>query len=826
MDNASLNVSHRPRSRRLPRLLLAAAIAAAIPLPTSAAQPAPSTQPAAGGAGGAGGANVIPAELAGRNVEEVRLIGKTKPLTSDATSIINHQVRSREGSPFDPNTVEGDYQRIYGLKRFSNVEARVEPTRTGVIVVFEVTEQPAIKEIRFKGNDEIETATIQQVVNIRTGEAVDNFRIGLARETIERLYKSKNHPHAAVDVDQDMLRQGVVVFNIVEGPKVRVRKVKVLGNKTFADSRIRDQVKTRSWFPLFVSGTFDPDQLESDVASIREFYQNKGFFDVRVGRKVVVSPNQKEVMVTFVVDEGTRYVVERVTFKGNDAVADAELRKDLKMIEGRFYDEDLVKRDTRLVVKAYSDKGGFIYLQNEPNPDPKYMRIKTERVFRTEPGRVELVYDISEGDRFQLGRVLIKGNGKTQDKVVARELRVEPGQLYNSSELIRAQDRIRATGLFSAVTITPIQPVGAPPDSELQVRDLLVEVTEAQTARFLVGAGISSNSGLLGNITYEQKNFDISNLPSSKSELFSNRSFSGAGQTFRISLEPGTEITRARVDFVEPYIFDQPFSFGVSAYLSQRRRRDWAENRLGGRLFLGHRFNDEWSGRIFFRGEDVEIGDIRDEEERAREVLELEGHHTLATAGIELRRDTTNSPILPSEGTITTFSWEHAGLFGDFDFDKFTLGYNIYTTLYEDLLDRKTILAFKSDVGYISGDAPFFERFYGGGIGSVRGFRFRGISPRDGIEEDAIGGEFMATATVELGFPIASDVLRGVLFTDVGTVERDVEIGTLRASVGFGFRLTLPFFGQLPIALDFGFPVSSDDQDDTRIFSFSLGTTQ
>ncbi|HEX2973373.1 MAG TPA: BamA/TamA family outer membrane protein [Tepidisphaeraceae bacterium] len=764
--------------------------------------------------------SAIPPELAGRIVEEVRLVGKAKPLGAEVQSEIAHRLRTREGDKLDPATVEADYQRVYGLKKFSNVEARVEPTETGVIVVFEITEQSLIKEIRYRGNVKVDTKTLQEAVNLKVGEAIDPFRLALAREAIERLYREKNRPYTHVVVDDDELtKNGVVLFNVIEGPRVRIRRIRVLGNKTFSDSRVKGQIKTKTWFPLFVPGRFEPDQVEQDVASIRQFYEGKGFFDVRVGRKIIVSPIQNEVMIDFVIEEGTRYRIDRMVFKGNQSVKDTDLKKDMKLAEGQFYDQDLIKRDIRQMVKVYSPLG-FINVPQDPNPPEEYLRIREQRYFQKEPGKVELVYDIHEGKPFRLGRIVVKGNAKTQDKVVLREMRVTPGQLYNSSEIQSAQDRLKATNLFSGSTVTPI---GDEPD----VRDLLVEVNEVQTARFLIGAGITSNSGILGNITYEQRNFDITNWPSTPSEFLTNRAFTGAGQTFRVVLEPGTELSRARVDWVEPWLLDQPYSLGLSAYLSQRLRPDWVETRIGGRSFIGHRFSDVWSGRINVRGEQVEISDIDDPEFRAREIVEAEGTHWLTSAGPEIRRDTTDSPILPSKGTNTTFGWEHYGaLGGEYDFEKFTLGWNGYTTLYEDLLDRKTILGLRFDVGYIDGSSPFFERFYGGGLGSIRGFAYRGISPRAGVDDDPIGGNFSLTGSAEVSFPIAGDILRGVVFADAGTVETDVEIGTIRTSVGFGFRLTLPFFGQLPIAIDFGFPVTKDDQDDTRLVSFSLGLPQ
>ena len=805
-------------ARKILSGILAGSLIAATVAPARA-QPAPSvlpnTQPATRPA-------AISPELTGRTVEEVRIIGKTKPLSATLLSEISAQVRTREGTTFDPIIVESDYQRVYRLRRFSNVEAKVEPTRTGVIVIFEVSEQSQIREIRFKGNEGLDTRTLQDVADMRVGEAIDPFRLSVAMDAMQRAYQGKNFPYTRVSLNQELLREGIVQFDIVEGPKVRVRKVQVIGNRTFTDAKVEDQVKTKPWFLFFASGRFDPDQLERDVAAIRQFYENKGFFDVRVGRKVVVSPDQSEVMVQFLVEEGARYFVDKVSFRGNTRLSEEELRKNLKLTEGRVYEQELTRRDIRQIVRAYSPYG-YIYLANDLNPDEAYMRVTEERIFRRDAGKVEVVYNIHEGRPFQLGRVIVKGNAHTQDKVIVREIRVAPGQLYNSYEIQRAQDRIRATNLFNSVTITPIRT-----DTENDdVRDLLVEVSEAQTAKFIIGAGVTSNSGIMGQITYEQKNFDIANVPASWDELWSKRAFTGAGQTFRVTLEPGTELTRARVDFIEPYILDQPYSLGISAYISQRQRQHWDENRFGGRVSVGKRFNDEWSARVTARGEDVEITDIRRPEERAREILELEGHSTITSLGLEVKRSTIDSPILPSTGSSVTMAWERAGLIGgDFDFDKLTLEGAWYTTIYEDLLDRKTVLALRGDIGYISGDAPFFERFYAGGIGSVRGFRYRGISPRDGIVEDPIGGDFMVTGTAELNFPIAGESLRGVVFTDVGFVEEDFEIGTIRSSVGFGFRLTLPFFGQIPLAADFGFPITKDDQDRTRIFSFSLGLLQ
>jgi outer membrane protein assembly factor BamA len=814
---------NRFAARKLLRAVFPALAAMTLPAAVSLAQArlptgtAPAAAAAPTTAPNANLASPAVQQLKGRTVEDVRVLGNN----AVSTATIRNLIRTREGEPFDPATVEEDYQRVYGLRKFANVEARVEPTATGVIAIFQVTEQKQIKSIVFRGNAALDNDVLKDAIDIKAGESIDRFRINLARQNLERLYKDKNHPFAHVDVDPDALTKGDVVFKITEGPSVRVRRVQMLGNHSFTDDKLKDQIKTRHWIWIFRPGTYDPDQIEEDVASLRKWYEDHGFFDVRVGRKITWSPDQSEVMVTFLIEEGPRYKVDHVTFKGNTTVSETALRKNMKLLEGRYYDAEAMRRDVRAIVRAYSPYG-FIYQPNETDKEKAkdYLQVEPKPVLRKEAGAVGLVYDITEGKPFRIGRIRVRGNEKIQDKVFLREMRVSSGQLYNSGEIQDAADRIRGTRLVSNVQITPI---GDDPST----RDLLVEVQETQTAFFLVGAGITSNAGLLGNISYEQRNFDITNWPASFDEFFSRRAFTGAGQYFRILLEPGTEQTRARVTFEEPWMFDQPYSFRSDLYYSTRQREDWDETRGGGQLTLGHRFTNEVSARVSLRGEDVFIHAIDDPFHRAPEIVAAKGHHTLTSLGLAGRWDTTDNRILPSRGFILDGAYEYAGAMGgEYDFHKFTLGFNYFKTINEDLLERKTILSYRADAGYITGDAPFFERFYAGGLGSVRGFRYRGISPRSGSDEDPVGGNFSLTGSIELNFPIASDMIRGVVFADAGTVESDFRLGTIRTAVGFGVRLTLPIFGQLPLALDFGIPITKDDQDDTRFISFSLGFVQ
>jgi outer membrane protein insertion porin family len=752
-------------------------------------------------------------DLTGRTVEDVRIIGNTQV----STSVILNLVRTRVGDKFDPATVEEDYQRIFGLRKFSNVEAKVEPTDTGVVVVFIVTEQRQITSIAFRGNLAITTDRLQAVVDVREGEAIDRFRIALARQAIEALYRAKNYPFAHVDIPQDLLAQsGELVFNIVEGPNVKIRNINFVGAKSFSEDKLKGKIQSKTWFFVLRPGTFDPEMVDDDVGELRRVFEQKGYFDARVGRKLIWSPNMSELQIDFLVDEGQRYEIERISFRGNSALSEAQLRQGLKLREGMPFDNDLLQRDIRTMVREYSPFG-FIYQQPGLSQDPDYLRIDSRTVYGKEPGKVELVYEISEGKPFRIGRILVKGNEKTQDKIVLREMRIAPGQLYNSGALQDAAERLRATPFFTAVNITP---VGTDPN----VRDVLVEVQEGKTASFNVGVGVNSNGGLGGNITYEQKNFDITNWPSSWRELFSDRAFVGAGQVFRASLEPGTEITNVSLLFSEPWLFDQPYSFTAEAYLRQRRYTDYNDERLGGRITFSRRFNQTYTGFLTFRAENVDINNIDDPEIRAQQILDVEGNNFVTSIGVRVRRDTTNRGIMPYRGTTTAVGWESFGAMGgDFTFQRFTVGWDGYKTIHEDLQERKTVLAAHMDGGYICGDAPFFETFYAGGIGSIRGFQFRGVSPRSGPDDDAVGGNFLLTGSLELNFPIFGENLRGVAFVDAGTVEQDVEFGTIRVGAGAGIRLVIPFLGQTPIALDLAYPVNKADEDETQVVSFSFG---
>lgn len=779
----------------------------------AAAQPAASTAPASAPPAPTRVESAIAAGLAGRAVEAVEVRGNREV----ASSLVLNAVRTRVGEPLDPATVQEDYQRIYALRKFSNVQATIEPTETGVIVVFVVSEQRTISAVIFRGNARVSELMLRDAIDIRAGESVDNFRLALARRSIQALYRGRNLPFADVTIDAEALAdQGELAFLINEGPSVRVRNIDFPGARSFDEDALKKQIRTRVWIWIARRGNLDEEILEDDVASLREFYRGKGFFDVRVGRRVVFSADQSEAQVEFVIDEGPRYTVQTITFRGNESIDEQELRQTLRLVEGMPFDRALIDRDIRRLVDAYAPTG-MIY---DPTiNDPDFLRISATQRFRLEPGTLELIYEVTEGKPMVVSSIEVRGNSRTQQKVILRDLRLVPGRLYNATTVRRGVERLQATQLFDRIRVTP---VGDTPGQ----RDVLVEVEEARTALLTFGAGINSNGGVAGNVTYTQRNFDIGRWPESWSDIRNENALVGAGQQFRLSLEPGTESSNASIRWFEPWLFDQPYELTTEAYLRDRIRDDHRETYLGGRGLLGRRFAEFYYLGFGGKYENVRIHEIENPADRAPEILAEEGHTDVSSLTLRAQRDTTNPGLLKYEGTRATVQWESFLPFMGIDsFQKFTGSFDYYLTVYQDLLDRRTVLNLSLTSGYISGDSLFWERFYGGGIGSIRGFAFRGVSPRSGPANDAIGGEFLLAGTAELSTPIFRDIFRGVVFVDVGTVESSVTLGTIRSSIGLGVRVTLPIFGQVPIAVDYAYPLTTDDTDDTQRISFSLGFT-
>ncbi len=355
--------------------------------------------------------------------------------------------------------------------------------------------------------------------------------------------------------------------------------------------------------------------------------------------------------------------------------------------------------------------------------------------------------------------------------------------------------------------------------------DIIATVQETTTGRFMIGAGVNSDAGLVGNILIEEQNFDITRVPGSWREVLNGSAFRGAGQRLRLEAVPGTELQRYLVSFSEPYLFDSPVSFGLSGFYYTRNYRDWDEERLGGRVSLGYFFRPDLAGTVAFRGEQIDISDpaVPTPNELARVV----GENTLYSVRVQMTHDTRDNTYMPSAGSYFEVAFEQG--MGDFTYPRIELDARRYFVM-RQRPDRsgRHVLGLSGRVGWSGTDTPLYENFFAGGFSTIRGFDFRGASPLDmGVR---VGGEFQLLTSVEYRFPItANDMVQGSFFVDAGTVEPridDFSANDFRVTPGFELRVAIPALGPVPLAVGIGVPIAHAPGDDIQNFHFFIGVSR
>lgn len=776
--------------------------------------------------------------LADRPVREVRLIG-----VPDADrDLVLSQVRARVGTPLNAAVVREDVTRLTRLGRFTTIVAEATPFDDGsVLLTYRCAPAPIIDDVQAVGNRQITDGQLAAEISLLRGTPLDEFQLGSAANRIRRLYREKGYYNASVSVEQEAVGDKViVVFRIIEGDRVRITDIRFEGVKSFSVAQVRSQIKSTT-AGIFESGPVDQERLDQDVASIITFYRDRGYLDVRADRGIIFSPNGREAIVTFLVSEGPAYTLRSVTTSppGRDAAApnpDAEADQPepatprvmsleqisalLTIKPGDVYSIDKLRRGLDAVRNAYLRMG---YVD---------VRIATRELRDETRPEVDLLLIIDEGQQFKTGMITVAGNDLTQRRVILREMdTLKPDRPLDASVTRRgdrleseAKRRVEELRLFEPgsvkLTIQPENPANP------GYRDVLVEVEETNTGSIQFGAAVNSDAGVTGLLGLNQRNFDVADFPESWGELFAGRAFRGAGQVFNISVQPGTETSRYSVSLADPSLFDTDYSGSVSLGYFQREFDEYDEDRLGLRLSLGRRFGDVWTGSVFTRIESVHIRDV--EPSSTVDLFEAEGNNFIAGFGASLLRTTVDSRFRPTKGARTELGIER--IEGDFHFTKLTASHQFYFPIYEDFLNRKTVMNVKVGASYIpegEGEAPLFERFYLGGT-SFRGYRFRTISPK-GVRNDTglvgsdpVGGTWSFYLGTEIEHPIWRDVISIAGFVDSGTVTNDIGFDDYRVSAGVGLRLRVPQLGPAPLAFDFGFPLLKVDGDRERVFSFSI----
>jgi outer membrane protein assembly complex protein YaeT len=594
-----------------------------------------------------------------------------------------------------------------------------------------------------------------------------------------------------------------VVFNITEGPKLRIRGIKFTGHNELATSaRLKTQIESSASIAQTFGGTFNPAMIDDDVIKLENYYKSNGYQHVSVSRELQFSDDFQWVDVTFHIKEGNRFRVHEWTVEGTKNFPREQLASIITLKNGEYFNSGVVSADLRNM----TDYIGWRGYQGDVKP------IVTEVPDR--PGEVRVQYVVEDKPISYVGEVYIVGNTITQDRVIRRMLGLYPGQVLRYPELKIAEQQLSRLNPEMGIrpTVEALQNPGP-------LKDILVKVQETRTGSLMLGAGVNSNSGLVGSIVLNERNFDLFRFPTSFADFFDGKAFRGAGQEFRIEAVPGTYLQRYTVSIREPYLFDQPYSLLTSGYYRDRIFNEYTEGRFGGRFNLTHMFNNQFGAGLGLRIENINVSNLP--AGAPIDYTSVLGNSFLVAPSLTATYDNRDSFMRPTEGGRVEATFEQA--FGSFTFPIVNLEASRYfTTWQRPDGSGKHVVMLHSQVSWAGNDTPVYERFFGGGYMSIRGFQFRGVGPN--VNGFMTGGQFQFLNSVEYQIPIrANDNIYFVTFLDSGTVESKASIHDYRVSAGFGLRITVPMMGPVPIALDFGFPIVRGPGDQTQLFSFWVG---
>ncbi|MES2792144.1 MAG: BamA/TamA family outer membrane protein, partial [Planctomycetota bacterium] len=649
-------------------------------------------------------------------------------------------------------------------------------------------------------------------------------------------------------------------YTIVEGTRFKVGKILLQGNQTLSTETLRKD------FHLEENDYFYADKLNRDVDGMTEKYGELGRLFAEVNATPIFSQDRPGVVdVRYKIDEDRVYRIRRIDPVINGGSGSASHTKDTVVLNsmlvapGDLANKKLIDKSRRRLqglsifdsnhqagtapkidiqpvegmhgrpgansmARAQAHDGEEAPVRRAAKPLAPSFPIPIFQREETPPPTAEDV-EQNELSKLQSQRDTRQTLQRLFDEPVTAEY--DPKAAAQEEEtIIRAQ----GPGLDGPPAQNPLfnnspqgNPLGNPylnpsPDQPGWV-DLRPEVMETQTGRISLGVGINSDAGLLGNVIVDESNFDILRVPTSFRDIMNGTAFRGGGQQFRLEAVPGNQVSRYLASWRDPFFLDTNYSLGVSGFYYTRIFEYWNEDRTGGKITLGRQIDNFLSGQFSLRLEDVDLYGVPNNSPPI--LTKSLGHSLLSTARVGLIHDTRDSAFLPTEGHYLEGAYEQA--FGDFSYPRVDLTARQYFTMYQRPDgEGRHIFALNGQVSYTGDDTPVYERLFAGGFSSFRGFQFRGVTPvQNGI---GIGGQWLALGSAEYIFPLtASEMVRGVVFTDFGTVENTVAFHDFRATAGLGLRVTIPAMGPLPIALDLGFPIARQDDDQTRMFSFYVG---
>ena len=803
-------------------------------------------------------------------------VGNT--IASDARLLT--QIKSKPGifwligGDVDREKIEQDvealtaYYRSLGFfqaKVGREIEVVHEGQKAWTHLTFVVNEGPryTVRNVSFVGNSRFKTEFLERDVKLKGGEFFNQAKMDADLNLIRDIYGGRGFVFADIRADPRFLEepgQLDLVYNVTEGQRYRVGKINVRirgENPHTRHSTVLNRLSLRPGDILDIRKLRDDERrLKSSSLFLADAAKGEG-------PKIVFSkPEPEESRVA-----AEPAPTQRPGFRGQSPDDEFDAVIDL-VVDGELGVEPTPPQPVAPVAAPATTPAPVVatppvWRGQSPGfaPQPQVMapQPSIQQPYAPQPGMPPAGYQVPVVPQPQAGWAAaapmqqpmqqpVWGGAPVAAPVYTVQQPVAPGfpgatpqQVFQPAVAGAAPPAALPVGQFDPNQPPGFQQPGMMPDFAADPAQVFpgnepyvivdVDAEETQTGRLMIGAGVNSNAGLVGNIVVDEQNFDILRLPRSWDDIKNGTAFRGAGQRFRLEAAPGTQLQRYMATFQEPYLFDTRIGLSLSASYFTRYFYDWAEARTGGRVGLGYQFQfaPDLSVNAGFRGESVDVFNPRI---LAPDIVDMLGTNSVYGFSTGLVHDTRDSPFLPTQGHLATAEFEQ--VIGTFVYPRVIGEARQYFLLNErpDGSGRH-VLSIGSVVGFSGPNTPAYDNFFAGGYNTIRGFVFRGASPRQtvggteptpGEAAAIVGGPFQWLNTIEYMFPItADDTLRGVVFTDVGTVESNVSINNMRVAPGVGLRITLPAMGPAPIALDFAVPVAYAPYDSKQLFSFFVG---
>lgn len=687
-------------------------------------------------------------------------------------------------------------KRLYDTGLFSDISFDTK----GSTLVITVKENPVIGILAFDGNDKIDDKILESEIQSSSRSVFSKAKVQQDVQRILDVYKRAGRYGVSVEpkIIQKSENRVDLIFEIEEGPEAKIDTINFIGNKHYTGKDLQGEIMSKEsrWYRLFSSAeNFDREKMNYDQELLRRFYNRHGYADFAVISAIAeLSRDKTSFILTFTIDEGKRYKINDIQIKSSVSDIDAnQWYKYVTFKTGSWYNSDEIEKTVNALTEELSRKG-FVFVEVVPN-------IYKDR----ETGKLSVVFDIKENAKVFVNRINISGNSRTLDEVIRREFRISEGNVFNAAKIRESRRNVERLNYFSKVDIETER-------VDYDKADLNVNVEEKSTGYFNVGVGYSTVNGALIRAGITENNF------------------LGKGQQVSLNAGVSQRSTDYSFSFTEPYFLDRRLSAGTDLFYQTEDYQDESNydmDTMGARLRFGWNYTDDLSQYIRYT---LKQDKIKNVSSASKYIQEEEGDAIDSVIGQTIVYDKRDNVLKPREGYYLSFGNDISGLGGDDKYLKFDArAYKFYTL--SDYYTFKFFINGGYVVGYGGEDVRLSQRYFLGG-NSMRGFETGGISARDKVTKDALGGNWMLYGGAELMFPLGLDELgiRGRTFVDIGTTGKPDNIDTSgvdyssspRVAVGFGFEWTSPM-GKIDI--DFGIPVVKKDYDETEVFRLNFGTS-